>query len=202
MPLTGPADPLPHRPLRVVVAGTSGAGKTTLAGRIAAVLTVPHVELDSLFHGPGWTPRPSFVEDVRAFTAGPAWVTEWQYRSVRSRLAERADLMVWMDLPTPVVMRQVVRRSVARRMRRERLWNGNVEPPLRTVLTDPEHVIRWAWSTRHRTAQQVGTVLREHPGLTVVRLGSHVEARHWLQGPLRRALRPPGSPGSGGPSRS
>jgi adenylate kinase family enzyme len=186
MPLLGPSDALPRRPGRVLVAGTSGSGKTTLAARIAEVLGIPCVEIDALFHGPDWTPRPSFDEDVRRFSAGPRWVTEWQYGSVRPHLAGRADLLVWLDLPRPVVMRQVVRRTLARRLRRQSLWNGNVEPPLRRIFTDPEHVVRWAWSTHARTAPRIGALLQERPDLTVVRLRSHEEARHWLGGPLRR----------------
>lgn len=187
MPLLGHTDALPRRPGRVLVAGTSGSGKTTLAARIGDVLAVPHVEIDGLFHGPGWTPRPSFDEDVRRFSAGPAWVTEWQYGSARPHLAERADLLVWLDLPRPVVMRQVVRRTLARRLRRQPLWNGNLEPPLRTILTDRDHIVRWAWSTHHGTAPRIGTLLQERPDLPVVRLTSHEQARDWLSGPLRRS---------------
>lgn len=191
MPLMGPTDLLTHRPSRVLVAGTSGSGKTTLAARIADVLALPHVEIDALFHGPEWAPRPSFAEDVRRFIAGPAWVTEWQYHSVRAHLAERADLLVWLDLPKAVVMRQVVRRTVVRRLRRERLWNGNVEPPFRNLLTDSEHIVRWAWTTHHETAVRVSALLQERPDLIVVRLRSHEEAHHWLQGPLRRSCNAP-----------
>ena len=85
--------PLLRRPARVLVAGISGAGKTTLAGRVAARLDVPHVEIDGLFHGPGWIPREAFVSDVRAFVARDAWVTEWQYAPVRTLLVERAELL-------------------------------------------------------------------------------------------------------------
>ena len=66
VPLLGFTELLPRRPRRVLVAGTSGSGKSTLAARIADVLTVPHVEIDALFHGPDWTPRPSFEQDVHA----------------------------------------------------------------------------------------------------------------------------------------
>ncbi|BDB58718.1 MAG: hypothetical protein ACI38R_12335, partial [Rhodococcus sp. (in: high G+C Gram-positive bacteria)] len=86
--------PLPVRPRRVLVAGTSGSGKTTLAARIGEILDLPHVEIDGLHHGPNWTPRPSFREDVEEFTAQPRWVTEWQYTAVRPLLVERADLPV------------------------------------------------------------------------------------------------------------
>ena len=43
---------------RVVVAGISGVGKTTLARRLAAARGLRHVEVDALFHGPGWQRRP------------------------------------------------------------------------------------------------------------------------------------------------
>lgn len=180
MPLLGPDDPLPACPRRVVVAGTSGSGKSTLARRIAIALQLPYVELDSLHHGPGWVPRPDFDANVGAFAATERWVTEWQYRAVRPLLAGRAELLVWLDLPTAVVMRRVVVRTVRRRVRREVLWNGNVEPPLHTVVTDPDHVVRWAWRTRHATPERVAAVVEERPELAVVRLRTAKEVRRWL----------------------
>jgi len=68
-------DPLPGCPRRIVVAGTSGSGKTTLAAGVGELLRVPHVEIDALFHGPGWLPRSTFEDGVRRFVAEPAWVT-------------------------------------------------------------------------------------------------------------------------------
>jgi adenylate kinase family enzyme len=180
----GPDDPLPARPSRVLVAGTSGSGKTTLAARVAAVLGVPHTEIDALYHGPGWVPRPEFEDDVRRLVASPAWVTEWQYTPVRALLAERADLLVWLDLPAVVTAQQVVRRTLRRRLRREELWNGNLEPPLWTFLTDRDHIVRWAWRTRAVTGSRVEGVRRGQPDLPVVRLRRHADADRWLAGPL------------------
>jgi adenylate kinase family enzyme len=188
VPLLGPTDGLPHRPSRVLVVGTSGSGKTTWAARIAEELVIPHVEIDALFHGPDWTPRPSFEEDVRRFSGEPAWVTEWQYDPVRALLAERADLLVWLDLPRAVVMRQIARRTLMRRLRRVRLYGGNVEPPMRTIFTDPGYVVRWAWTTHHQSAVRINALLEEDPCRTVVRLRTHREASHWVQGPLRRSV--------------
>lgn len=187
MPLLQVSDELPQRPRRVIVAGTSGSGKTTLVGLIAAVLDLPRVELDSLYHGAGWTPRPEFTSDVERFAATPTWVCEWQYSVVRPLLARRADLVVWRDLPAPVVMRQMIRRTVVRRVRRQQLWAGNVEPPLRTLLTDEDHIIRWAWRTRADTGPRIRALLDERPDLPVVRLRSHRETRAWLAGSLLRA---------------
>jgi len=75
MPLLDAVAPLPRRPRRVLVAGTSGAGKMTVAGRVAALLDIPHVEIDAFFHGPGWTLRDTFESEVHRFSAGSCWVT-------------------------------------------------------------------------------------------------------------------------------
>ena len=187
MPLLAAGDPLPARPRRILVTGTSGSGKTTLAGAIAEVLGCRHTEIDALHHGPAWTPRPEFADDVARLVAGPTWVTEWQYSQVRELLLDRADCLVWLDLPRGVVMRRVTRRTLRRRLRREVLWNGNIEPPLRTVLTDPDHIVRWAWRTHTRTAERMENVLRTRPDLVVVRLRQPAEVAAWVAGPLRAA---------------
>ena len=182
--------PLPVRPRRVLVAGTSGSGKTTLAARIGEILDLPHVEIDGLHHGPNWTPRPTFREDVEAFTAQPRWVTEWQYTAVRPLLVERADLMVWLDLPRSTVMRQVVWRTLRRRVRREELWNGNIEPPLHTFFRDRDHIVRWAWRTHGGYRDRVLTALAQRPDLPVVRLTGRREVDAWA---ALLACRPPAS---------
>ena len=76
-------------------------------------------------------------------------------QQVRGLLAERSDLLVWLDLSKATVMRQVVRRTLRRGLGKQELWNGNVEPPLRTVFTDPDHIVRWAWKTHHENAERV-----------------------------------------------
>lgn len=181
-------DPLPARPRRVLVAGTSGSGKSTLARRIAGRALLPYTEIDGLFHGPGWTPRPEFDDEVAALAASERWATEWQYASARPVLAARADLVVWLDLPRRVVMRRVVRRTLRRRIRREELWNGNREPALRTVLTDPDHIVRWAWRTHAHHAERITALAEERPELPIVRLRSAGAVARWLQGPLADGL--------------
>jgi len=187
VPALGAADPLPFRPRRVLVGGTSGSGKSTLARRLGELLDAPYQELDALYHGPGWTPRSTFVEEVDAFSAEPAWVTEWQYAPVRPMMVERADLMVFLLFSRTVVMRRMVRRTVQRRLARQQLWNGNTEPPFRTILHDPEHIIRWAWRT-HRLQWGRHDMLAEHDTLFVVGIRSPRELESWIAGPLAAAL--------------
>ena len=174
------SDPITWRPRRIAVAGITGAGKTTVARRIAAELHSPHTEIDALYHGQGWQPRPSFEADVAAVVRADEWVVEWQYDAVRPVIARRADTLVWLDLPFPIVLGRLLRRTVRRSIRRELLWNDNREPPLRTFFTDREHIVRWAFRTRRKYRDSVPSLERELPALRVVRLRSPSDVETWL----------------------
>jgi hypothetical protein len=79
-----------------------GSGKTTLAAGLASDLGVPHVELDGLYHGPGWTPADPdmFRARVCLATAEPAWVIDGNYTSIVGQiLRDRARLVIALDLP-------------------------------------------------------------------------------------------------------
>ena len=73
--------------------------------------------------------------------------------------------------------------------RRRKLWNGNVEGPFRTVLTDREHIVRWAISTRHKYDEQVPLLELQHSHLVVVRLRSQRDVERSLAGALPGAMR-------------
>jgi hypothetical protein len=175
------ADPLVPPPARIAIAAAPGAGKTTLARALAPLLGAPAVELDDLAHGPGWTIRPEFVADVVAFTAGDRWVTEWQYDEARPVIAERADTLVWLDLPARLVMARLIRRTVSRRRRREVLWGGNVEGPLWRVLVEPNHMIRWGYRSMRLVREQVFAAQVGHPALRVVRLRSRADVAAFVE---------------------
>jgi adenylate kinase family enzyme len=133
---------------RVSVVGTSGSGKSTVARELAAILGVPHLELDAVHHQPGWAPLPTdeFRRIVAARAAAGGWVIDGNYGRVRDLVWARADTVVWLDLPKRTVMRQVVWRTLRRVALRRELWNGNRERWRNFLTWNPEQsVISWAW---------------------------------------------------------
>lgn len=178
-------DPLPFRPERVLVAGVSGAGKTTLSGRIGAMWGLRHVEIDGLFHGANWTPRAEFLDDVRAFAAEDRWITEWQYTSKGTDeiLAPRAQLALWLDYPYRVVRSRLIRRTLARGILRRELWNGNREKgPWNLLNHDPEeNILAWQTATLHKWAERFPELQARFPHLTIVRLQHPRGTERWLQ---------------------
>jgi len=178
----GSHDLLPVSPRRILVAGVAGSGKSTLARRLSVLLDLEYTEIDSLYHGPDWTPRESFLDDVARATAGERWIIEWQYRGARPLLLEHADTLVWLDHPRAVSLARVLRRTFRRSRTHEVLWNGNVEPPLRTFFSAPdENIIRWAIKTGGSYKALVPSLEQTHPALQIVRLRSQLEVERWLR---------------------
>lgn len=178
-------DPLPFRPARVLVAGVTGSGKTTLSRRLAALWDLRHVEIDGLFHGPDWTPRAEFLDDVRAFAAEERWVTEWQYTSKGTDeiLTPRAQFALWLDYPYRVVRSRLLRRTLSRSILRTRMWNGNVEKPIWRMLgsTPEESILACQTATLHKWSERFPAVQERFPHLTIVRLTHPRETERWLR---------------------
>ena len=179
-------DPLPFRPERVLIAGVTGSGKTTLAGRLAERWGLVHHEMDALHHGENWTPRPTFLDDVAAFAATDRWVAEWQYTSkgVDEILTPRAQLAIWLDYPWHVVRGRLVRRTLSRSIRRTEMYNGNVEKPIWQLLAtrDPhENILAWQTRTRRVWTDRMPQTRERFPHLTIVRLGHPRETERWLR---------------------
>ncbi|WP_312167727.1 AAA family ATPase [Microbacterium sp.] len=179
-------DPLPFSPERVLVAGVTGSGKTTLAQRLGSLWNLRHVEIDGLFHGENWTPRPSFLDDVRAFAVSERWITEWQYTSKGTDeiMTPRAQLVIWLDYPWPVVRMRLLRRTLSRSVLRTEMYNGNVEKPLWQLLTtrDPARsILAWQTKTRRFWSTQMPVKRELFPHLTIVRLRHPRETERWLR---------------------
>ena len=143
---------------KVAVIGTaSGTGKTTVGRALADRLGVPFVELDALHHGPDWTEATS--DELRArvepIVDTDAWVIDGAYRGKLGDLVlERADVIVWLDLPLRVWLPRLLRRTARRTVTREELWNGNREE-LRYVLHPTNSVVLYA--LRHHRASPTVT---------------------------------------------
>jgi adenylate kinase family enzyme len=149
---------------RVSVVGVSGAGKTTVGRKLAASLGVPFVELDAIFHQPDWAelPRDEFRERVGATVAAPGWVVDGNYSAVRDLVWDRADTVVWLDLPRRLVMRRVILRTLRRGLTRETLWNGNREPLANFYRLDPEeNIVRWTWVKYATYVDRYQTAMRD-----------------------------------------
>jgi adenylate kinase family enzyme len=170
---------------RVAVIGGSSTGKTTLSRGLAALLGVPHIELDALHHDPGWTEVSAEVLQARvdaAMAAAPdGWVADGNYHGkLGMSVLERADTVVFLDLPFLLTLGRVVRRTIRRSLTREELWNGNRET-FRISFLSRRSIVWWVIAQHGKYREKWPARYEALPHLDVVRLRSPREVRAFLQ---------------------
>ena len=118
-------------PRRIAIVGGSGAGKTTLARKLAELIDGVLVEVDAIQHKAHW--MKAATEEIstgirEALEGKTTWAIDGICeREVGDLIVNNADVIVWLDLPLAVKLARLLRRSWRRVLTRAVLWNGNVE---------------------------------------------------------------------------
>jgi adenylate kinase family enzyme len=179
---------IPSRPgSRIVVVGSTGAGKTRLAPRLGQILGIPHVELDELNWAPGWTmvTAEEFRRRASEVVAGDGWVVDGNYGSVRDIVWGHADSIVWLDYGLRTVWWRLFRRTSYRILFRQELWHGNRETLRNQFRRD--NLFLWAVQhRRHRRPEYLRLFASGEPShMTVIHLRSPRQTREWLSSLMR-----------------
>ncbi|THD72540.1 AAA family ATPase [Phenylobacterium sp.] len=140
--------------MRVLVMGSTGSGKSTFARRLAQRIGASHIEQDALNWDPNWTnlsqtDPEKLAARVRKAIAAEAWTACGNYSVVRDLFLARATHLIWLDYERPIIMTRVIRRSAARAIAGDELWEGTGNREDVRNWLDKEHPIRWAWDTFH-----------------------------------------------------
>ncbi|HKP19072.1 MAG TPA: isopentenyl transferase family protein [Gaiellaceae bacterium] len=163
---------------RVVVLGPGGAGKSDFSRALARRTGLPVVHLDRLFWRPGWKPAPrdEAVGDLAAAIRADRWILDGNFLDAGDARFERADTVVFLDLPRATCLWRVLRRLVRDRRRdRVDLPDGCREG------FDPA-LLRWIWRYPREDRPRVLGVLGELDGRVAVhRLCSSAEVRRYLE---------------------
>jgi adenylate kinase family enzyme len=162
---------------RVLVIGSGGAGKSTLAVRIGERTGLPVIHLDAEHWRPGWQPTPPDVwhRRVEALAAGPAWVMDGNYGGTLDVRLAACDTVVFLDLPRVVCLWRVIGRTL-RHLGRTR---PDMAPGCRERLD--WDFVRWVWAYPSRRRPAVLQRLARVPaGTRVVHLRSTHAVEGWL----------------------
>ena len=78
-------------PRRVLIAGSGGAGKTTLARRLGPALGLPVHELDMLYYGPDLRMSATFPAEIERIAAEQSWLAGIEAAHRGSAQQDRPD---------------------------------------------------------------------------------------------------------------
>lgn len=174
---------------RILILGSGGSGKSTLASALGEALNIEVVHLDSIYWNPGWQPteRARFIEKLRPLLAAEEWIIEGNYSGTLDLRLERADTVVFLDLPRWLCLYRVVKRRIA--------YRGRSRPDMaegcREKL-DPDFV-KWVWRYPKDKRPEMLKKLQKCRGeKTVIHLQSRRQVKRFMK-TVRQAHRTHGS---------
>lgn len=175
---------IPEGISRINVVGASGCGKSTLAKQIAQSLNLGYFEMDEIFWLPNWQEPDDedYFEDIDQVVQKEAWVLDGNYRRLQQIKWQRAQVVVWVDLPYGLIIWRLLKRTYRRVRGKEVLWAGNIETLGRALSSSS---VIW-WSVKNlRGRRKEYAAAAQAPGLShiqFIRLRSRNEIADFLAG--------------------
>jgi len=167
---------------RILVIGSGGAGKSTVAAKLGQLLNLEVNHLDKYYWRPGWVdqPREEWLQTVTDLINRDSWIIDGNYSGTLELRIRRCDTIVFLDLSRFLCVWRIVKRSFQyRRCSRPDMAEGCLEK------LDPEF-LSWVWNYSRRTRPQVVELIRTHAdGKRVVWLRSKADVKKFLSDPRR-----------------
>lgn len=167
---------------RVLVTGMAGSGKSTFSRSLTGKTGLPVIHLDLHYWKPGWA-APSedeWREKQRGLLAGDAWIVDGNYHETLDLRLERADTVVFLDMPWWVCAGRACLRGVRKPV--GELPEGCGDSAWRR-LRDEWRLAVVIWRNRRSEPErELDTIARYGQHATLQVLGSKRAAREFLDG--------------------
>ena len=99
---------------RILIIGSGGAGKSTLATRLGKILHLPVIHLDRLHWLPGWVepPKDEWKRKVEAITKTESWIIDGNYGGTMQIRLAACDTVIYLDFPRALCTWRVIKRRL------------------------------------------------------------------------------------------
>ena len=163
---------------RVAVIGSGGAGKSTLARQLGALLGIEVIHLDALFWKPGWveTPASEWLRIVEELAKREAWIIDGNYSGTLAPRLAAADTIILLDFPRRVCLWRVIKRRFE--------YIGRSRPDMAPGCQEKLDLtfLRWIWAYPSRSRPRVMAMIAESSeGGRIIQLRNSLEVERFLK---------------------
>ena len=110
------------------------------------------------------------------------------YSKVRDLIWTRADTLIWLDYPFPLVFWRLLRRTIRRVVTQEDLWGSGNRESWRVQFFSRDSLFLWALKTHWLYQRSITEALQqpEHAHLHVLHFSAPWQTERWLAGLARK----------------
>ena len=162
---------------RILVIGSSGAGKSTFSRRLGKATGLPVIHLDTLFWNPGWveTPEDEWRKKLERALRGDEWIVDGNFRGTMEMRLRSCDTVIFLDFPRTLCVYRILKRLITyRKGTRPDIADGCDEK------FDWEF-LKWVWNYPSRSKPKVVALLEKFKDeKTIIRLKSKKEIEQFF----------------------
>lgn len=169
---------------RIMIVGTAGSGKTSLAKSLSQKLLLPHYELDSFYWLPNWQIRPhnEFKKLVQETIAKDKWIICGDNTELRAITWAKTDTVIWLDYSFCRCFWQALKRSLINIIKHRPCCNGNYESFSR-LLFSKNSILLWVIKGYRKKKKRYPLLIKDpaYKYITFIHLRSPKETKKWLE---------------------
>ena len=163
---------------RVMIIGSGGAGKSTLARELGRRTGLPVFHLDAAYWKPGWepTPREEWAQRVEELACGPRWIIDGNYSNTMDDRLKHADTIIFLDYSKWMNLYGIVKRRI--------IYRNEARPDMSEGCKERLDwaFIKWVWKFEKEKAPSLREKLQGISHKEVYHFRNRKELRAWLAG--------------------
>ena len=99
---------------RIMVIGSSGAGKSTFSKKLSQITNIELIHLDLFYWKPDWKEpdKAEWSTQVQEIAKKPAWIIDGNYGGTMDYRIERADTILFLNYSTRKSLWRVIKRTI------------------------------------------------------------------------------------------
>lgn len=162
---------------KILIIGSSGAGKSTFARRLGKAIGLEVIHLDKLFWNPNWveTPKDEWQTKVEETLQGESWIVDGNYSGTMETRIKACDTVIFLEMPRIVCVYRILKRVVF------------YQPGNRLDMADgcderfDWEFVKWVWNYPNRSKPKVEGLLKQFQDTKkIIRLKSKREVEIFL----------------------
>ncbi|GAA0452288.1 AAA family ATPase [Alkalibacillus silvisoli] len=159
---------------RILIVGSSGAGKSKLSSQLGELLNIRVIHLDSLFWLPNWTQRDleEWQQLNREIVKGNQWIIDGYYPSTLEIRMQHADTIIYLNYPRRVCLYRAIKRRFE--------YRGVTRPDMGEGCPERLHVefLQYIWKFPEKEKPLLEDKLNQVVGhIKVIELNSPKDAK-------------------------